>query len=51
MDEDDYYEDEISGPSERDVDGVCEVLRKHIREMTTATEHCLPVSALPHIRL
>ena len=51
MDEDNYYEDEISGPSERDVDGVCELLRKHVREMTTATEHCPPVSALPLIRL
>ena len=44
-----YYEDpEVA---ERDVDGVCEMLRKHIREMTTATEHCPPVSVLPHIRL
>ena len=52
MDEHYYYEDpEVARPSKRDVDGVCEVLRKHIREMTTATEHCPPVSVLPHIRL
>ena len=47
-----YYEDpEVARPSKRDVDGVCEVLREHIREMTTATEHYPPVSVLPHIRL